>query len=405
MSKNLLIIGGGITGCLAALYARTKNFNVSLHEKKNYLGGVLRDFSKNDLYFFNGCQYLNTNNDWLKNIKDLYKELSFFKVNYGSYTNFEKEIFTKNFPGPVFESISINLRKKKSVISLKDRVEVYPLPISKNIKSWLNINNINYEELSHQSCEPISIKRIFLSNKKNELKIDKKKKKTYDKYYGLPRKYKNDLVSAIPTKGYNDFFDKLFKLIKKKNIKIILNSLIKINNSPKGIKIYSFNNEIKYDHVIWCCSPTLVFLNIENTKLDSKFLKITNYFFTIKKQIKNFYVQVFDKKNKIFRIGTYTLAHNNHICLEAFDDNLNTDNLKKELIKILKGFDIDLKDEIIKYVSKTDTKRYVFTSKNDLNNILNFRKKYNQNFIDGSWELYSRDDKLKNIFNQIDNIK
>ena len=40
--KTFAIIGGGITGCTAALYINKLGHNVILYEKSDKLGGVLR---------------------------------------------------------------------------------------------------------------------------------------------------------------------------------------------------------------------------------------------------------------------------------------------------------------------------------------------------------------------------
>ena len=43
--KTLVIIGGGISGCVAAFLAVKKNYDVHLIEKDDKLGGVLKDVS------------------------------------------------------------------------------------------------------------------------------------------------------------------------------------------------------------------------------------------------------------------------------------------------------------------------------------------------------------------------
>ena len=42
MKKKIIIIGGGITGCMAALHIDKKNFDVSIYESKNNLGGIYK---------------------------------------------------------------------------------------------------------------------------------------------------------------------------------------------------------------------------------------------------------------------------------------------------------------------------------------------------------------------------
>ena len=42
--KTVAIIGGGISGCVAAMYLAEKNCKVSIYEKTDKLGGILKDF-------------------------------------------------------------------------------------------------------------------------------------------------------------------------------------------------------------------------------------------------------------------------------------------------------------------------------------------------------------------------
>jgi len=114
MKKKIIIIGGGITGCMAALYIDKKNFDVSIYESKNNLGGVLSDFSHKDESFLNGVQYLDVNTDWYIEIEKLFrKKLNKFNHSYGSITESENSIsFSDKFAVPVFNNIELNSLKK-----------------------------------------------------------------------------------------------------------------------------------------------------------------------------------------------------------------------------------------------------------------------------------------------------
>ena len=41
--KKIAIIGGGITGCISALYCSALGFNVEIYERRNKLGGIISD--------------------------------------------------------------------------------------------------------------------------------------------------------------------------------------------------------------------------------------------------------------------------------------------------------------------------------------------------------------------------
>ena len=50
--KKLGVIGGGITGCITALHAAKKGYEVTLFEKDKILGGILKDTKLNEDIFF-----------------------------------------------------------------------------------------------------------------------------------------------------------------------------------------------------------------------------------------------------------------------------------------------------------------------------------------------------------------
>mgnify|MGYP001308803273 CR=1 FL=1 len=110
MKKKIIIIGGGITGCMAALYIDKKKFDVSIYESKNNLGGVLSDFLHNEDSFLNGVQYLDVNTKWYSEIKKFFKgKLNEFSHNYGSITESENSmLFTNKFAVPAFTNVDLN---------------------------------------------------------------------------------------------------------------------------------------------------------------------------------------------------------------------------------------------------------------------------------------------------------
>ena len=63
----MVIIGGGISGCVAALFA-AKNYDVHLIDKETRLGGILKDVAQKDDVYFRACQYINPEASWYKEI-------------------------------------------------------------------------------------------------------------------------------------------------------------------------------------------------------------------------------------------------------------------------------------------------------------------------------------------------
>ncbi len=65
MSK-IVIIGGGISSCVMALFLLKNKHQVEIYESRKTLGGILNDFKTDNQIFFRGCQYLDVENKWFK---------------------------------------------------------------------------------------------------------------------------------------------------------------------------------------------------------------------------------------------------------------------------------------------------------------------------------------------------
>lgn len=407
MQKKIIIIGGGITGCIASLYAKKKGYSVELFEKSKELGGVLKDDFDNN-FFFSGCQYFNPKSSWFKLIEKFEKEFLYFKANYGSYTNLKskEEIAVKYFPGPVFKLTNIdNQFNKKINKTLVDRIDCYSSEIQKLLKCWLESNKINFQNLHYLSSIPLAINRVSTNIRISNLKEDKKQNKFIDQLYGLPRDVMgfNYIESAIPKKGYTNFFKLLKKYLIEKEIKVNTSSLVKLKKNDNSLEVYNFDKMLTFDYILWCASPTPVIARLDNMVLNTEPLKITNYCFKYNGQLPNFYLQVFNK-SKIFRISCFSVQNNNQIIAECFDDEIRLEYLIIEIKRLLKFFEIFIDFEKLKYFSKFKKKRYTVISDYDYKAIQNFKKNKKMNFVDGSWDSYSRDDKIKKVINNIDKL-
>ena len=66
---KLTIIGGGISGCITAYLLSELGHEVSLYEKKDKLGGTIRDIKEKNEIFFNGPHYFSQKSLWVKRLK------------------------------------------------------------------------------------------------------------------------------------------------------------------------------------------------------------------------------------------------------------------------------------------------------------------------------------------------
>ena len=409
MNKKILIVGGGITGCIASIYAKEKGFDVELHEKSSKLGGILKDDLKEN-FFFSGCQYFNTQSEWFKYLNDLKEEFQYFNAEYGSYTNFNGKIgkYLNYFPGPIFNIDKIEKKKitnHKIKSSLINRIKCYNEFIEDQLRHWLNFNNIPFNDLHYLSSIPLAINRITTFKNKNNLLKKKKQNKFIDELYGLPRNVMNfaSYKASIPFKGYTNFFEKLKKYLIKKNISVVTNSIIKLKKKNDKFEVFNLDKKIDFENILWCGSPTPVIARLQNKVLNTRPLLITNFCYKYSGSLKNFYIQNFSYTG-IFRITCFNAIDNNHIVVECFKDNMNPQMLLKEILNILKLAKINLIPNNVKYVEKFKKKRYSIINNFDYKEIKKFKKNKPLNFIDGNWESYTRDQKIVNVMKNIDKL-
>ena len=409
MKKKIIIVGGGITGCLAALYIDKKNFDVSIYESKNNLGGVLSDYLHKDESFLNGVQYLDVNTNWYNEIKKLFrKKLNQFSHNYGSITETENStFFTNKFAVPVFNNIELNSLKRVIKKDLNSRISLYPKKIFDFLNLYLKKFNISSKKISWGQASLLHIGRVAILNEKKKLKKLKTQNKTIDDIYAIEKKnflkYKT-FNAALPIKGYNNFFDDFCKILKKKRINIYFKN--KLKPSWVNGKLFLKTNDGKSfsaDHIIWTGNPTNLIKEILNKKIDSFPIKIVQYSANIEKKVDNFYTQIFSTKSNFLRFFSYNLDNKNKISVESIYDR-NENNIKEKINILLKNINFNYQLTGEKIFKNLSVRFNIVTKKDErIFNELK-RKTINANLICGPWNIYSRNDKILYLKNIIDNL-
>ena len=171
MRKKIIIVGGGFTGIIVALFLSNKH-DVSLYEAKNDIGGVLKDINYKDQNFLRGCQYLDAKSKWFKKLYPIVKnELEIFDPTYNSYTQYKNKVLSsKKFECPAFEKIKIKksyLNKKK--ISLTDRFRFYNLEITSYLKELLKKFEVDPGNLIFNNAVNFQMDRITSIKQEDEL--------------------------------------------------------------------------------------------------------------------------------------------------------------------------------------------------------------------------------------------
>ena len=206
--------------------------------------------------------------------------------------------------------------------------------------------------------------------------------------------------SALPIKGYDNFFLKIQNYLKKNNVKILLGKKI-IPSWNNGRLNLIYNNKILNSHyIIWTANPVVLLNKYFNKKLDSKYVKINQFDYNLKvKELNNFYIQVFSSKTLISRIFFYKINNKYKLTVECSELNQkDINNLGLKIIEILNSFKIDLNLKDLYYINSSKYLRFDLCTIHDLNLIKLFRKNLkNSNLITSEWETYGREKKINNL--------
>jgi hypothetical protein len=412
-SKKIIIVGGGISGCVSAYYLSCKGHKVEIYEKSGNIGGIMRDHDFDGEIFFSGPHYLNPDIFWTKDVikqknnKNLLKKINF---SYGSYTNLFKEIFfSKNFAHPVTRKKFLGLKKNekiKEILLLQDRFNHYQKTISTALIKWCK-NFTDQFDILHSNCRDIlAVGKILFINDQKKISSLKKKNKLEDDLLGIPNLNYRKIKAYVPPKGYNFFFEKLLIFLKKKKVSIKLNSHVQIKKDNKKILFINKGKELKADYFIWASNPVPLFKTLKDNNIDNPFTRAFLAFFKVKdnpNKVKDIYIQVFSNKTLMTRVYIYNIHGITKVTVEGIYSKKKSQlsNIVKYTNEILKQ--IDPKIKLSKEIKIKKIVKHNLLTVSDYNSFLNFKDDSKKNgIISGAWHINTREKKIDKI---IDNLK
>jgi len=412
MKKNITIVGGGITGCIVALILKKNGHVVKIYEAKPKIGGILNDYHDKDNLFFQGCQYLNLNNDWFDECYDYFKnDIDIFDHTYGSYVELnDKKFYSSNFACPVFENINLDKLSKSSKIhfsngSLSSRLNFYPTEISNFLLNLSKKNSINPDEVASFNAINLHFERITSLNQIDQIHNLKKSNVNSENLLAVQRKkiYKKPLLGALPKNGYDSFFAKLAHTLKQLGIEVNTNSPVNpIWNNNKLEIINKSKQKIQTDLVIWTGNPTYLIKSFSSKDLDSIKWKIYQVNYNLNNTIDDpKYFTVFSESTPISKIYIYKIDGVSKISIEYYQSNHSTGEIKQKTLDILRNFKFNVSIDNQSYNKKVQT-RYNIISLNDKKIIEKFFfDTNNTNLVSSPWLQYGRDKKIGGILNHL----
>jgi hypothetical protein len=407
--KKIVVVGGGITGCISALHLSEKGYNVELFESSVNLGGVIKDSIFNGHAYLTGPQYLNTDSEWIKKLleyENINKAVRRINLQYASFNDlFGEEIFKKDF-AQLATSVNFRTVKKKKNTTLLSRLKCYQKNISAPLQDWLKRFAIKYDKIHNNCAKTLSISRVLFLNDVEKIRLLKKSNNQFDELLGLvDLKYQSN-QAFLPTNGFDKFFFELKKIMIKKNIRIFFGSKILLRkNDHNLLSVYNKNNEIICDYVLWTANPVPLIKNLTGELLDNPFnscFMIFMNFLKIPQDTKDFYIQVFSKKSNISRIFIYKDKKTFKLTAEGVSTEKKID-LESEInfIKKILNYFCSKSEVSETYQIKKFLKHNLYTSK-DYNLMKKIKNTNSETkFIHGAWDVYERDKKIMDVFQNI----
>lgn len=402
MKQNLevLISGAGITGIFAALHCHSRGISCEIHEARSAVGGILRDWSVSDEWYFRNCQYLTPGTDYFHLLPQ--SQLLKFPHKYGSFTDLWGETCTfTGFAGPVYSlKSSLGELRETAGKSLSDRLNSYPEQITQSLIEWVKRFGIDPDEIHSSGSIGFQVSRVFPLHFTRDIHDIKAINKTADELYGLPRAYfgLDPALAGIPANGFTKYFSEIEKTLLEKKIPLRLKSTVKADFlSP-------CSNPVGGRHdapaVVWTGNPTPLIRQLANHILGAPSFKMRNIVMKWESHHFHnpFYIQVFSKYHSITRIFVYL----NKATIECFDDRTQIPDVVLSSLEILMPFlgKIEKPQEAYEFFEK----RHFLCSTQDYAYLQQFveNSRYSR-LLPSPWHHYGRDSKIQNVLSLIDN--
>ena len=403
--KSVAIIGAGFTGLISAYFYKIKGYEVNVFETSKNIGGITDDLSFDNHNFFSGCHQLILSN-WLKKINKKNRlKLKTYKVHYGNYTEEKKNLnFDWSYSIPTFKKDFTKKKITKKIVSLEDRINVYPKNISTFLKNWVKKNDktLNLKNLDNKSANGFALTKIAIKNNLQEIIQLKRKNKFFDELYAVKNflNNRNQQNCLIPDNGYKEFFKILHKLLLKMKINFFLKSPVKPVWKKNKLYLVLRGKEMNFDKILWTGNPVALIKNFSFEKLDSKFTNVKITCGSLKNKINNcFFIQVYSLETSISRIYIYKINNETKFTIESYYNDKD-ENIIPKIKKILSKFRIefDIKDNFYEH----QIKRYSLISLKDNKIISQFLKQTKKtNLVYYDWRIYGRDQRINSIIKNI----
>ena len=396
--RRVKIVGGGLTGILAAFQAhRLGARDIELYERLDQLGGVALPQVRGGYEMREGCIYFGPKGDPIRDLLEAHGA-RFADVNnrFGSVSSGpDGLIYTTDFGGPALSATHSDLTHVDGP-SLGHRLDCYEdalaFPLARYVRWHVGCAPA---QLHESAAVPLAINRVFPKGVPlDELAHAKETSALANELFGIPRAlwgYSNNTKAGLPVGGFTGMFERCHEALGEIGVRVHDRHLA----TPKRM----LSSETEGDVVIWAASPMPLFkaMGVDTPKAPAK--KFATYTFAVDwTGPVPFYVQNFTATGSCFRV--YFYPNNGAVLMTAeCVHEVGREALEKDVRPMLAGFEGELQLGDMLYSAVKP--RWLYHSVDTIEKLSQLRAaisaKRGHLFVPGAWEAYAKGEKFAEV--------
>ena len=398
LSQRVRIVGGGLTGILAAFQAHRLGARyIELYERLDRLGGVAQPELRGGSEMREGCIYFGPQGDPIRDLLEAHgAEFEEFDNRFGSVSNAADGLaYLDDFGGPALPGSDISLTQPAGE-SLGDRIGCYSPELAAPLERYVRWHTgCEAAELHESAAIPMAINRVFPAGASlEELAEAKREDILANEIFGIPRKlwgYSSNTKASLPKGGFHQLFEHCREALGAIGVRIFDGQMA----SAKRV----LSDECARDVVVWAASPIPLFkpMGVEVPRAPAR--KFATYTFAVKwSGALPFYVQNFTAEGSCFRVYIYESAGQVLLTAECVA-KCETEALQRDIRRMLDGFEGALTLGELLYTAVKPRWLYhsigTITKLTELGDAL--RVSRGRNFVTGAWAAYAKGEKFVEV--------
>ena len=393
--SRVRIIGGGLTGILAAFQAHRMGVDdIVLHERFDQLGGVALPRTRHGLEMREGCIYFGPPGDEVRALLETYGQgFTDFDNRFGSVS--PGGVCTEDFGGPAIAGGDISLTPTAGA-SLAERLIAYPPALGEALARYARWHlGRELGEVHASAAIPLAINRVFpLGADIAALAEAKRCDPLADELFAIPRGQWGrtaNLTASLPTGGFPAFLRRTRRALEAIGVAIHDTSLV----SPRQALAEHREGEV----LVWAANPTPLFkaAGLATPKPLAKSFA-TQVFAARWTGPLPFYVQNFTAEGVCFRVYLYESGGQTLLTAECVAE-AEPEALAAEIHALLAGFAGAL--TLGERLSGTLKARWIYHSVEAVERLADLRaalaRRMGPAFVAGAWEPYAKAEKFAQV--------